>query len=114
MSATTGDRIKSYRELAKKSQRDLEAMTGISQTTIARIETGNRTVKSYELSAFAAALGCPESSLMEHHPLRERVQFAARTTDAGVPNQEPVKDFLFDLLEMDNYLKRALKTLRPA
>ena len=114
MSTTTGERIKSYRLQAGKTQRELESMTGISQTTIFRIEGGDRPVKPYELSAFAAAFGCPESSLMEHHPLRDRVKYAARTAKDATPNEEPVKNFLFELLEMDNYLKRALNTLEPA
>jgi transcriptional regulator with XRE-family HTH domain len=91
------------------SQRDLEDQIDLSQSTITRIENGDRAVKPYELSAIAVALGCPESSLMENHPLRNRVQYAARTSIGKTPDTESVKDYLLHLLEMDNYLTRALK-----
>ena len=111
---STGARIRRYREQAGLSQRDLELRVDLSQATIARIETGQRATKPYELSAIAVALGCPESSLLENHPLRDRVQYAARTNNDGRPNDEAVKDKLFYFLETDNYLKRALKTIRTA
>ncbi|WP_404290672.1 helix-turn-helix domain-containing protein [Glutamicibacter arilaitensis] len=108
MAYTTGDRIKNYRVQAEISQRDLESRTELSQSTIARIESGDRIVKPYELAAIAHALGCPESSLMESDPIRDRVQFAARTSVDAKPNTQQVKDHLLYLLEMDNYLTRAL------
>ena len=111
---TTGDRIRRLRERAQLSQRDLQARTDISQSTIARIESGDRAVKPYELSAFAAALGCLESSLMDSHPVRDRLQYAARTNIGCIAETEFVKDHLFYLLEMDTYLRRALATKQPA
>ncbi|AUI53691.1 helix-turn-helix domain-containing protein [Arthrobacter crystallopoietes] len=114
MAMTTGDRIKQYRIKNDMSQRDLEARIDLSQSTITRIEAGERPVKPYELSAIAMALGCPESSLMESHPLRDRVRFAARTANGKNPNPEPVRDHLLYLLEMDNYLGRALKQIQTA
>ncbi|WP_125617043.1 helix-turn-helix domain-containing protein [Specibacter cremeus] len=114
MTMTTGDLIKRYREHAGMSQRALEEKIDLSQSSIVRIEKGDRQVKSYELSAIAAALGCPESSLMESHPRRDRVQYAARTNGDNTPDMTQVKEHLFFLLEMDTYLTRALKTLPPA
>jgi len=96
------------------TQRGLEEKTDLSQSTIARIESGDRQVKPYELSAIAAALGCPESSLLETYPLGDRVKFAARTAKGKNPDTEPVKDRLLYLLEMDNYLVQALGTIRRA
>lgn len=110
----TSDRIRYYREKAGVSQRELQDRTEISQPTIARIETGQRAVKPHELTAIAEALGCPESSLLEHHDVRDRVQWAARTNINGEPDVEAVKDFLFHLMEMDTYLKRVLKPLGSA
>ena len=114
MTMTTGDRIKHYRMQNGMSQRALEEKIDLSQSTITRIENGDRPVKPYELSAIALALGCPESSLMESHPLRDRVQYAARTAVGKHPDTESVKDHLFYLLEMDNYLTRALNAIQTA
>lgn len=114
MVSTTGDRIKNYRNKIGMPQRELEARIELSQSTITRIEANERSVKPYELSAIALALGCPESSLMETHPLRDRAQFAARTTIGKQPNTQLVKDHLLYLLEMDNYLKRALNRMPKA
>ncbi|MCW2135020.1 helix-turn-helix domain-containing protein [Arthrobacter sp. VKM Ac-2550] len=111
---STAARIRRYREQTGLSQRALEARVDFSQSTITRIESGERPAKPYELTAIAAALGCPESSLLESHPLRDRVQYAARTNTSGTPDEEPVKDKLFYFLEMDNYLKRALRSIRTA
>lgn len=111
---TTGTRIRKYRDLAGLSQRELEKLTDISQSTIARLERDERIAKPYELSALALALGCLDSNLMENHPVRERLRYAARTTHSATPNTEPVKDHLFYLLEMDTYLARALSTLASA
>lgn len=114
MTMTTGERIKRYRIQNGMSQRDLEDQIDLSQSTITRIENGQRAVKPYEISAIAVALGCPESSLMETHPLRNRVQYAARTSAGKTPDTDSVKDYLLHLLEMDNYLTRALKGIGSA
>lgn len=110
----TSDRIRRYREKAGVTQRELRDRTEISQSTIVRIESGDRPVKPYELTAIATALGCPESSLMEHHEVRDRVRWAARTNSNGEPDTESAKDFLLYLMEMDTYLKRVLEPTEPA
>lgn len=110
----TSDRIRHYREKAGLTQRGLQELTEISQSTINRIESGQRPVKPYELTAIAQALGCPESSLVEHHEVRDRIQWAARTNAGGEPEPGPVKDFLFYLLEMDTFLKESLQSIKSS
>lgn len=110
----TSERIRHYRERAGLTQRALEELTEISQSTINRIESGLRPLKPYELTAIAQALGCPESSLVEHHEVRDRILWAARTNSGGEPDPGPAKDFLFYLLEMDTFLKEVLHTSKPS
>ncbi|MET4003989.1 transcriptional regulator with XRE-family HTH domain [Arthrobacter sp. UYCu511] len=110
----TSDRIRHYREKAGLTQRGLESLTEISQSTINRIESGRRPVKPYELTAIAEALGCPESSLVEHHEVRDRIQWTARTNSTAVPDPSTAKDFLFYLLEMDTYLRGVLQPIESS
>lgn len=108
---STAARIRRYRGQAGISPGVLASRADLPLSTITGIESGERRAKPYELSAIATVLGCRESSLTESDPLRDRVRFAA-VASAGAPNPEAVKERLLHLLEMDNYLKRALSSAR--
>ncbi|MBO0852307.1 MAG: helix-turn-helix transcriptional regulator, partial [Nocardia sp.] len=51
MSATVGDRIQRVLDQVELTQRDLAAETGISQSTLSRIISGERKAKTPELAS---------------------------------------------------------------
>ena len=78
-----GERLVAAREAVGISQRDLEQYSGISQSTIHRIETGHRGVSLLELSVLADACGVLIADLQGTNTLAEQVLCAGRTNDAG-------------------------------
>ncbi|MET4902588.1 helix-turn-helix transcriptional regulator [Paenarthrobacter sp. CC6] len=101
--ADLGQRIAARRAEAGRTQRDLEAETGISQSTLARIESGLRRPRMDEIISIAWALGCPAEALLAENPVRDRVLVASR---ANLPTADAaeVKRKLTQFLEMDAYL----------
>jgi len=97
-----GARIERARGAAELSQRTLADLTGISQPTLSRIISGNRTAKMPELVAIARATGVMVTELTGPGTVAERVQCAARSTsDAGM---EGMREALQHFLELDDYL----------
>src|ERR1700722_3492175 len=97
-----GARIERARGAAELSQRTLADMTAISQPTLSRIISGNRTAKMPELVAIAWATGVMVTELTGPGTVAERVQCAARcTSDAGM---EGMREALQHFLELDDYL----------
>lgn len=83
------------------SQRDLSALTGISQPTLSRILSGNRVAKMPEIIKIADAVGCTLAQLTGSSA-STRVQFAARATnDTGM---EVLHQRLLHFIELDAYL----------
>lgn len=78
---TAGQRIKLAREAVGMAQDAVEERTGISQSTLSRIESGARLPKMNEVASLALVLGSSVSELTGHSAVRERVQCAARATD---------------------------------
>ena len=78
-----GERLVSAREAVQLSQRELEQYSGISQSTIHRIETGSRSASTLELSVLADACGVLIADLQGTNTLADQVLRAGRTTDAG-------------------------------
>ncbi len=78
-----GKRLVAAREAVGLTQRDLEQYSGISQSTIHRIETGHRSVSILELSVLADACGVLIADLQGTNTLAEQVLCAGRTNDAG-------------------------------
>jgi len=60
---TLGDKIKYYRQRAKKSQLDLELETGLSTGTISRIENGNINPTKETLTRIAERLSLKPSEI---------------------------------------------------
>lgn len=103
MSVDVGRRIAERRMEAGLSQRDLENLTGISQSTLHRIESGGRPARMDDVISISWALGCPVEAILDENPVRDRVLVASRanttTADAAA-----VKKKLTQFLEMDAYL----------
>lgn len=78
-----GERLIAAREAVGLSQRDVEQYTGISQSTIHRIETGHRRASILELSTLADACGVLIADLQGTNTLADQVLCAGRTDDAG-------------------------------
>ncbi len=78
-----GERLVAARAAVGLSQRDLERYSGISQSTIHRIESGHRSASILELSALADACGVLIADLQGTNTLADQVLCAGRTNDAG-------------------------------
>ena len=102
-SPTIGARIAQARSASGLAQRDLERETGISQTTLCRIENGTREPKMNEVLAIAWATGSTISELTGHSPVRDRVQCAARASDEA--SMDTIRRELTHYLELDAYLE---------
>jgi transcriptional regulator with XRE-family HTH domain len=99
-----GTHVRIERALADAglSQRAAAQATGISQPTLSRIVSGERTAKVPELVAIAVATGHTVAELSGTSAVAERVQSAARTTaDDGAA---AMRSTLIHYLELDAYL----------
>lgn len=97
-----GARIALRRVAAGLSQRQLEAKTGISQSTLNRIERGGREAKMNELISIAWATGTTYGDLVGDSEVRDRLQFAGRV---GSPDAlEAMKNEAAFFFELDDYL----------
>jgi len=99
MSSAVFDRA---REVAGLSQRELAAATGISQSTLSRIMSGERTAKMSEVVAIAWATGHTVAQLTADGTVAERAECAARSTNGS--NMEQMRGSLLHFLELNDYL----------
>ena len=102
MTTDAGARIERARAAAGLSQRALADMTGISQPTLSRIVSGQRTAKMPELVAIAWATGVTVAELAGTGTVAERVECAARATNHA--NMDGMREALLHFLELDDYL----------
>lgn len=100
---TVGQRVRRAREAADIAQRDLLARTGITQTTLSRIESGKREAKMNEIVSLAWVLGSSVAELTGHSDVRDRVECIARATDDA--NMDDIRRELTHYLELDAYLE---------
>lgn len=102
--ATTGVgmRIERARTAAGLSQRALADITGISQPTLSRVVSGQRTAKMPELVAIAWATGVTVAELAGTGTVAERVECAARATNHA--DMDSMREALLHFLELDDYL----------
>ncbi|WP_254207389.1 helix-turn-helix domain-containing protein [Nocardia alni] len=98
----TSERINSAVLTAKLTQRELEKLTGISQSTLCRILAGKRTAKIPELLAIAEATGCSIGALTGVSTVAERVQCAARSTNGS--NMAGMREEMLHFVELNDYL----------
>lgn len=96
-----GAAIESARQAAGLSQRALEDRTGISQSTLHRILTGQRTAKMTEIIEIAEATGCTVAQL-SGTATADRVQYAARAVNGS--NMGTMRQRLLHFIELDAFL----------
>lgn len=102
MTMSTGVLIERARIAAGLSQRALAEATGISQSTLSRIISGDRAPKMPEVVAIAWATGYTVAQLTEVGTVADRVQCAARSTNDS--NMDRMREALLHFLELDHYL----------
>ncbi|MFD6095740.1 helix-turn-helix domain-containing protein [Nocardiopsis flavescens] len=100
--ADIGARIERARQAASMSQRALADATGISQSTLSRIISGDRVAKMPEIVAIAWETGHTVAQLTGIGVVSERVQCAARATNDS--DMAGMRQALLDFLELDAYL----------
>lgn len=93
--------IESARQAAGLSQRELARRTGISQATLSRILTGDRTPKMPEIVLIADATGCMIAELTGS-AVAERVECAARSANGA--SMSAMRQRLLHFMEVDAYL----------
>lgn len=99
---SSGARIEGARERLGMSQRALARRAGLSQSTLSRIESGERAPKMGEMILVASALGCSVSEISEHSAVRDRVVCFARAENGS--GMSGLRGELVHLLELDAYL----------
>lgn len=100
--ADIGARIERARAAAGLSQRALADATGISQSTLSRIISGDRAAKMPELVVIAWETGHTVAQLTGIGSVAERVQCAARATNGS--DMSDMRQTLLSFLELDAYL----------
>jgi Zn-dependent peptidase ImmA (M78 family)/transcriptional regulator with XRE-family HTH domain len=105
-----GGRIKSARESARLSQRELaERVPRLDHTALSRIETGRRRVASHELFGLAEALGTTTGNLLGVHEASRSLAVAARLGEVARPEYlVAAVDRVTQVLEMDDLLSRVV------
>lgn len=93
--------IESARAAAGLSQRALANKSGISQATLSRILSGERTAKMPEIILIADATGCTVAQLTGS-AVADRVQCAARATNGS--SMASMRQRLLHFAELDAYL----------
>jgi len=97
-----GALIDRARVAAGLSQRALADLTGLSQSTLSRVISGDRVAKMPEVVAIAWATGHTVAQLTGAWTVADRAQYAARATnDSGM---DRMREALLHFLELDDYL----------
>jgi transcriptional regulator with XRE-family HTH domain len=97
-----GALIERARMASGLSQRGLAEMTGISQSTLSRIISGDRVVKVPEIVLIAQATGHTVAQLTGIGTVADRAQCAARATNAS--DMDGMREALLHFLELNAYL----------
>ncbi len=80
---TVGDRIRRLREDMSLNQRDCARASGMSQTMLSFIESGERDPGIGHIAALAGTLGCFMSTIEGHSEILDRLETAARTRNGN-------------------------------
>lgn len=103
---TVGARVSARREQLRLNQRSLADQANeiypMSQSTLSRIESGERELRLAEAMAISAILGCPVDDLLAPNPLSQRALVALRTSGSEVPHTSAAVDEVLMLLRMTN------------
>jgi transcriptional regulator with XRE-family HTH domain len=95
-------RIQRSLDAAKLSQRSLAKKTGIAQSILSRIISGERIAKVPELLAVAEATGTTFAELSGVSSVADRALYAARATNGA--EMDLMREELLHYLELDAYL----------
>ncbi len=102
MTPNVGALIQRARVAAGLSQRGLADATGISQSTLSRIISGDRVAKVPEIVLIAQVTGHTVAQLTGIGTVAERAQCAVRATND--PGMEGMREALLHFLELNDYL----------
>jgi transcriptional regulator with XRE-family HTH domain len=102
VAADVGARIERARAASGLSQRALADATGISQSTLSRVISGQRIAKVPELVAIGWATGITVAELAGTGTVAERAEGAARATNHA--DMDAMREALLHFLELDDYL----------
>lgn len=102
MATTVGHRLEQARLAAGLSQRALAEQTGISQSTLSRIEADGREAKMTEILAIAGATGHTVAQLTGVSDVAARLECVARSTNGS--QMEEMRKQLIHFHELDAYL----------
>ena len=102
MTTGIGALVERARAAAGLSQRALADATGISQSTLSRIISGDRPVKMPEVVAIAWATGHTVAQLTEAETIADRAQCAARATNDS--DMDRMREALLRFVELNDYL----------
>ncbi|MDX6355608.1 MAG: Helix-turn-helix domain, partial [Streptomyces sp.] len=98
-----GRRIAHERGHAGLNQRELAARAELSQSTLARIERGERPVLTLaEVDRIAQALEIPLPLLTRGSPVRDRIKVAARATRGAEESLRQAARRAEDILALDD------------
>jgi transcriptional regulator with XRE-family HTH domain len=97
-----GELIERARRAAGLSQRALADVTGISQSTLSRIISGDRAAKMPEIVLIAQGTGHAVAQLTGTATVADRMQCAARATNGS--GMEGMREALLRFLELNDYL----------
>lgn len=86
----------------KMSQRELARLTGMPQARLSRIISGAIPPSAPELLVISEQTGVPFARLSGVSQVRERVQYAARSTENSDMSQ--MRDTVLGYLELNDYL----------
>lgn len=101
-STDAGAPIERARVAAGLSQRALADVTGISQSTLSRIISGDRVAKMPEVVAIAWATGHTVAQLTGVGTVADRVECVARATNDS--DMDLMRRALLHFLELNDYL----------
>lgn len=102
MTTDIGALIERARVAAALSQRALADATGISQSTLSRIISGDRPAKMPEIVAIAWATGHTVAQLTGTETVSDRIQCAARATNDCEMGH--MREALLHFVELNDYL----------
>lgn len=111
--AEIGGRIRDLRVQSRLTAEELAGRAGLSPSAWSRIEHGDRSVKSSELSRIAAALGVSPLAILDGDSLLTQLPLAARAIDGGTVEGSSVIRRLTALTELDDVLRKGGIRGRP-
>jgi Zn-dependent peptidase ImmA (M78 family)/transcriptional regulator with XRE-family HTH domain len=108
-----GSRVRTARERAGLSQRDVETRAGVSQPTLHRVETGRRTNATLaDFDSLAQVLGVGLDELLYGSAVEARVLAAARTSGCTEDALRAALGQGIELLKLDDRLDLVVAHLR--